>query len=220
MLPTIDKPVVQYVVEEAISAGIEDVIMVTGSNKRAIEDHFDNSYELEKRLVDFGKEQLIEEIRKPASLANFIYVRQKGPCGNAIPVKSCKHLVSDEPFLVLWGDEFFLSKGKTRSQQAVEAYEKYQATILCAFVSKNEEDTRKYGFVDGVEVKPGVWKVNRLIENPDPENNLQILLSFRYTFLLLIFSLFWNLSNRGLGESIIWQKLLINWHNQENLFML
>lgn len=128
MLPIIDKPVVQYVVEEAISAGIED--------------HFDNSYELEKRLVDFGKEQLIEEIRKPASLANFIYVRQKGSYGNAIPVKSCKHLVSDEPFLVLWGDEFFLSKGKTRSQQAVEAYEKYQATILCAFVYKNEEDTK------------------------------------------------------------------------------
>ncbi len=166
MLPIVDKPVIQFVVEEAVGAGIEDVILVTGANKRAIEDHFDFSYELEKRLVDFGKPNLIGEIQKPAELANFIHIRQKGPYGNAIPVKIAQHLVGDEPFLVLWGDEFFLCKNKSRSQQAIEAYEKYQSTILCGITSTDPEDAKKYAFVDGVEVEPGVWKVNRLIEKP------------------------------------------------------
>lgn len=166
MLTIVDKPVVQYVVEDAVSAGIEDVILVTGANKRAIEDHFDNSYELEKRLIEFGKEKMIEEIRKPAELANFIYIRQKGPYGNAVPVKVSQHLVKDEPFLVLWGDEFFVCEGKSRSEQAVEAYEKYQSTILCGVFTDNPEDTKKYAYVDGEEIEPGVWKVNRLIEKP------------------------------------------------------
>ncbi len=170
MLPIIDKPVVQFVVEEAISAGIEDIILVTGPNKRAIEDYFDYSYELEKRLIDFGKESLIPDINKPASLANFIYIRQKGPYGNAIPIKVAKKLVENEPFLVLWGDEFLLCDGKTRAQQVVEAYEKLKASVLCAFVSNDPEDTKKYAFVDGYEVEPGVWKVNRLIEKPGVGN--------------------------------------------------
>jgi len=166
MLPIVDKPVIQFVVEEAVQAGIEDVILVTGANKRAIEDHFDHSYELEKRLIDFGKVDLIDQIRKPAELANFIYIRQKGPYGNATPVKVARHLVGNEPFLVLWGDEFFLCKNKSRSQQAIEAYQKYQSTILCGIVSTDPDDAKKYAFVDGEEVEPGVWKVNRLVEKP------------------------------------------------------
>jgi UTP--glucose-1-phosphate uridylyltransferase len=178
MLPIVDKPVIQYVVEEAVSAGIEDVILVTGANKRAIEDHFDFSYELEKRLADFGKYQLIADIQKPAELANFIHIRQKGAYGNAIPVKISQHLVGNEPFLVLWGDEFFVCKGKSRAEQAVEAYEKYEATIICGIMTDDPEDTKKYAFVDGKEVEPGVWKVNRLLEKPGPSkapSNLAIL---------------------------------------------
>src|SRR3989339_1263899 len=109
MLPVVDKPVIQYVVEEAVAAGIEDIIMVTSWQKRTLEDHFDYSLELEKQLKDRGKLEQLEEVRRIAGMANFIYVRQKGPYGNATPVISASHLVKNEPFAVLWGDEFFRS---------------------------------------------------------------------------------------------------------------
>src|SRR4030067_779716 len=106
MLPIIDKPAIQYVVEEAVASGIEDVIIVTGYNKRAIEDHFDHCLELENYLEKCGKLEQLEEIRRIARLANFIYIRQKGPYGNATPVLNAEPIIGNEPFAVLWGDEF------------------------------------------------------------------------------------------------------------------
>jgi UTP--glucose-1-phosphate uridylyltransferase len=107
MMPIVDKPVIQYVVEDAVSAGIEDILIVTGAQKRSIEDHFDNSFELEKRLEDAGKTKELQQIRDIANLANFHYIRQKGPLGNATPIWNAKDFVGNEPFLVLFGDDFF-----------------------------------------------------------------------------------------------------------------
>lgn len=170
MLPIVDKPVIQYVVEEAVSAGIEDVIIITGYSKRSIEDHFDSPDEdLIKNLNEGNKAHLIEEVKKISELANFIYVRQKGPYGNATPIRSAKHLVENEPFLVLWGDDFVLAQ-PSRATQMIEAYEKYQAPILCGIKTDRKEDTKKYAFVDGTDLGNGVWKINRLIEKPGVEN--------------------------------------------------
>jgi len=170
MLPIVDKPVIQYVVEEAVDAGIQDIIIVTGSNKRAIEDHFDNPNEdLIKNLLQGNKQYLIDEIKKISEMANFVYVRQKGPYGNATPIKSAQHLVDSEPFLVLWGDEFVVAK-PSRATQLIEAYNTYKATILGGVIKKGEEDYTRYGYVDGVEIEKGVWKVNGLKEKPGKNN--------------------------------------------------
>ncbi|OGK34311.1 UTP--glucose-1-phosphate uridylyltransferase [Candidatus Roizmanbacteria bacterium RIFCSPLOWO2_01_FULL_38_12] len=165
MLPIVDKPVIQYVVEEAVSAGLQDIVLVTGWHKRAIEDHFDYPYELEKRLEEWGKSDKISELRRIADFANFIYIRQKGPYGNATPIKSVEHVINQEPFLVLWGDDFVLAT-PSRAEQLIAAYNKYEATILCGIMTDNPSDTERYAFVDGVDLGNGVWKVNRLIEKP------------------------------------------------------
>lgn len=169
MLPLIDKPIIQYVVEDAVAAGVEDVIIVTGWHKRSIEDHFDYPFELEKRLEEAGKEKELAEIRNIANLANFIYIRQKGRLGNATPILNARKIVGDEPFLVLWGDDF-ISANPSRAVQLVEAYEKYGGCILSGYRTKAESDTKKYGFAAGEEIAEGVIKVNNLIEKPGPED--------------------------------------------------
>jgi len=168
MLPLIDKPIIQFVVEDAVSAGIEDIIIVTGWHKRSIEDHFDYPFELEKRLELGGKEKELAQIREIANLANFIYIRQKGPLGNATPILNARHLLGEEPFLVLWGDDF-IKATPTRSQQLIAAYEKYGCSILSGYRTKKEADTKKYGFVAGEEVEDGVIRVKSIIEKPGPD---------------------------------------------------
>src|SRR3990170_8563354 len=116
MLPIVDKPIIQYVVEQAVEAGIEEIIVVTGWHKRAIEDHFDTHFELEARLEKDGKMEQLEEIRRISNLANFVYVRQKEPLGNGHAVLVAKDIVGDEPFLVMWGDEFFQAEPAAVSQ--------------------------------------------------------------------------------------------------------
>lgn len=170
MLPIIDKPVIQYVVEEVVEAGIEDVIMVTGANKRAIEDHFDTpAAELSQWLEIGGKEKALAEIRRISEMANFIYIRQKGPYGNATPIRSVQHLVNGEPFLAFWGDEFTKSQ-PSRAKQMIKTYEKYEGTILGGVKLSKTEDYKRYGYVKGEEIEPGVWRVERLIEKPGREN--------------------------------------------------
>jgi len=169
MLPIVDKPVIQYVVEEAVSAGIEDVIIVTGYTKRSIEDHFDSpNADLVKNLEMGKKYDLLEEIKKISEMANFIYIRQKGPYGNATPIKSAKHVIGNEPFLVLWGDDFVLAN-PSRAKQMIDVFYHYEATILCGIRTKRKEDTTRYAFVKGKDLGNGVWKVEKLIEKPGPE---------------------------------------------------
>lgn len=166
MLPIVDKPIIQYVVEDAVSAGITDIIIVTGWHKRTIEDHFDYPFELEKRLEESGKYAELEEIRRIADLANFYYLRQKGPVGNATPILNAKDLVGNEPFLVLWGDDFIQAE-PSRSKQLIDAYEKYGGSaILGSIRSKKKEDYSRYAYANGKQLESGFLKIEEIIEKP------------------------------------------------------
>jgi UTP--glucose-1-phosphate uridylyltransferase len=167
MLTIIDKPVIQYVVEEAVASGIEEVIIVTGANKRAIEDHFDYNYELQNWLQKQGKEKERQEIKKIADMAHFIYVRQKGPYGNGTPVLNCAHLIGDEPFAVLWADDLIVGK-KPRLRQLMEVYKRYNSPVLTA-IETTKEGSKRYGMIDGSKVSRNVLQVKSVIEKPGPE---------------------------------------------------
>lgn len=168
MLTIVDKPVIQYVVEELVASGIEDIIIVTGSEKRAIEDHFDRSFDLENFLEKVGKNDKAEEIRRIASLANFVYVRQKGPYGNATPVINAKHLVRNEPFIVIWGDEFIYSE-KPRVKQLIEAYEKYNSSVISGVRIADKENLSKYGIAKVKPVEGNIFQIEEIVEKPTVE---------------------------------------------------
>jgi UTP--glucose-1-phosphate uridylyltransferase len=167
MLPIVDRPVIQYVVDEIVASGIEDIVLVTGSSKRAIEDHFDRSYELENFLKSVGKTEKAEEIKKIATAANFIYIRQKGPYGNATPVIASKHLVKDEPFAVVWGDEF-ISSDPPRLKQLIEVYEKYGHSVISGVKIPKKEDLSKYGIASLKPVEGNVYQIEKIVEKPNP----------------------------------------------------
>lgn len=169
MLPIVDKPIIQYVVEEAVASGIEDIVIVTGWNKRSIEDHFDYPFELEKRLLEAGKEDQAEEVRKIAEMANFIYIRQKGTYGNGTPVLNARRVIGDEVFAVLWGDEFIYSE-PPRLKQMVEVWEKYGKPNVSA-VRVLPEAVNKYGIADvgAVEGEENIFKINRIVEKPEAD---------------------------------------------------
>jgi UTP--glucose-1-phosphate uridylyltransferase len=164
MLPVVDKPVIQYVVEELVASGITDIIIVTGWHKRAIEDHFDYPFELINLLESQKKHELLEEVKRTASLANFIYIRQKGPYGNATPVRCAKQVVGDEPFVVMWGDEFIYAK-PPRALQCIKVFEKYGDPVISA-VRVPKADVSRYGIVEAVNVEDNVWQIKKLIEKP------------------------------------------------------
>jgi len=168
MLPVVDKPIIQYVVEDAVKSGITDIIMVTGPSKRAVEDHFSPNYELINLLKKQGKHEMAEEVKKIADLANFIFIRQKGPYGNGTPVLCAKDVVGDEPFAVMWGDEFFYCPKKPQLKQLIDVYEKYGDPVITAH-NTNDEGTTKYAIIDGVKVENGVYQVKKLVEKPGPE---------------------------------------------------
>ncbi len=169
MLPVVDKPVIQYVVEELVEAGIEQIIFVTSWHKRAIEDHFDRHLELERKLEKAGKTEQLEMIKKLSSMAEFVYVRQKEARGNGDAILTAEKVVGDEPFVVLWGDDFITAE-PSRTRQLIEAYNKYGTTILGGVRTSDPEDTKRYGFVKGEEIEKGIVKVDDLIEKPGPEN--------------------------------------------------
>lgn len=170
MLPIVDKPVIQYVVEEAVDSGIENIIIVTGSNKRAIEDHFDKpTADLIKNLVDGNKQHLLEEINRIAEMANFIYIRQKGAYGNGTPVLTAEPVIENEPFAVLWGDEF-ISANPPRLKQMMDVYEKYPGSIVISGVEiKKKEDLSRYGIAELKHVEGNVYEILQIVEKPDPD---------------------------------------------------
>lgn len=170
MLPIVDKPVIQYVVEEAVASGIEDVVIVTGALKRAIEDHFDvPNAELIKNLQNGGKEKLLEDIQRISEMANFIYIRQKGPYGNGTPVLSAAPAIDNETFAVVWGDEFIYST-PPRLAQMIRVYEKYGGAVISAVRIKNKEDLRRYGIAKVTPVAGNVFKIEKIVEKPEPED--------------------------------------------------
>ncbi len=169
MLPVVDKPIIQYVVEEAVESGIEDVIIVTGSTKRAIEDHFDlPNADLINNLEDGGKKEAIEQIKKISEMANFIYVRQKGSYGNGTPVLCAEPAIEDEPFAIVWGDEFIYAK-PPRLSQMIKVYEKYGGMVISGVRIEKKEDLSRYGIADITKVDGNVYKINKIVEKPDPD---------------------------------------------------
>jgi UTP--glucose-1-phosphate uridylyltransferase len=169
MLPIVDKPVIQYVVEEAVASGIEDIIIVTGSNKRAIEDHFDiPNQDLVQNLINGGKEKLLNEIKKIADMANFIYVRQKGPYGNGTPVLAGEPIIDGDPFAVLWGDEFIYAE-PPRLQQMTQVFEKYGGMVISGVKIEKKADLKRYGIADLEPVAGNVFKIKKIVEKPEPD---------------------------------------------------
>lgn len=167
MLPIIDKPIIQYVVEEAVASGIEDIIIVTGYNKRAIEDHFDHNIELENYLKECGKEEQLAEIQKIAEMANFIYVRQKGPYGNGTPVLNAEAIIGDEPFAVLWGDEF-IHADPPRLKQMMEVFDKYGDPVISGVRIENKDYLSKYGIARIKDVEDKIFEIEEIVEKPEP----------------------------------------------------
>lgn len=167
MLPIVDKPVIQYVVEELVESGVTDIVIVTGWHKRAIEDHFDYPNELIQTLKDQNKHELVEEVKRTAELANFIYIRQKGPYGNGTPVLCARPIIGDEPFIAIWGDEFIYAK-PPRAKQCIEVFEKYGDPVISA-VRVPKEDVSRYGIVEATNVEKNIWQIKKLIEKPAKE---------------------------------------------------
>jgi len=169
MLPIVDKPVIQYVIEEAVAAGIEDIVIVGSTQKGAIEDHFDvPNADLLNNLQAGGKTELIELVHKIADLANFIYIRQKGMYGNGTPVLCAEPVIEKEMFAVMWGDEFIYSD-PPRLSQMVSVYEKYGGAVISAVRIPNKEDLKRYGIADVEPVEGNVYKIKHIVEKPQPD---------------------------------------------------
>ena len=167
MLPLVDKPIIQYSVEEAVASGISNIILVTGRGKNAIEDHFDVSVELETFLEARGKKELLAEIRKISNLINFSYVRQGEPLGLGHAVLVTRALVGDEPFAVILGDDV-IDANPPALRQMIDVFEEMQGPVL-AIEQVPRDEVSAYGIIDAEEVKPGVYRIRDLVEKP-PRN--------------------------------------------------
>jgi len=169
MLPVVDKPVVQYLVEEAVEAGIEEIIFVTGRGKRAIEDHFDTSFELEETLVEKSKHELLESVRKISDLAKFSYVRQSMPLGDGHAVLQAAHVVGNEPVLVLFGDCIYDSIIPA-SKQLIDTFQECDCSVVG--LSRVElDEVSKFGVIEGIMLDKSTYEITKLIEKPSPNES-------------------------------------------------
>ncbi|WP_339206408.1 UTP--glucose-1-phosphate uridylyltransferase GalU [Paenibacillus sp. FSL K6-3182] len=176
MLPIVDKPTLQYIIEEAVESGIEEVLIITGRNKKSIEDHFDKSIELELELEAKGKKMLLEEIREISDMINIHYIRQKEPKGLGHAIYCAKSFIGNEPFAVLLGDDIVYSK-QPCLRQLIDIYDVYRTSVL-GVQEVAISDVSKYGIVKGLHIENGVYKVQGLIEKPrieDSPSNVAIL---------------------------------------------
>lgn len=200
MLPILDKPTIQYIVEEAARAGIEDIIIVTGKHKRAIEDHFDNQKELEMILQDKGKTDLLEKVKYSTELANIFYVRQKEQKGLGHAIYSARQFIGDEPFAVLLGDDIVESDNPA-IKQLIEAYEETGKSVIG--VQEVEEDqTHRYGIIDPLEKSGRKYEVKEFVEKPkqgSAPSNLAIM--GRYVLTADIFD-YLKTQSKGAGGEI------------------
>ncbi len=190
MLIVVDKPVIQFVVEESVDAGISDILIVTGRHKRAIEDHFDPSFELENILVEKNKKDVLAILEQVANLANLHFVRQKRQRGLADAIYQGKTFIGDDPFVVLLGDTIIDSKSKESVlSQMIEIYETTGKSVV-AVEEVEKKNISRYGIIDGEEIEEGVFNVKDLVEKPEPDkapSNLAI--ASRYIFAPGIFNL-------------------------------
>lgn len=170
MLPIIDKPIIQYIVEELVDAGIEDILIVTGYHKRSIEDHFDQmSADLRENLENGGKDELMDRTKKISDLANFAYIRQKGPYGSATPIVNAEPLIGNEPFIYTYADELIVSS-TNRFKQMIDLYDQLGGAILPCINISSEEEFKRYGVLDGQQTSENVIEIKGLVEKPGKAN--------------------------------------------------
>ncbi len=171
MLPLVDKPIIQHIVEELVAAGIEDIVIVTGYHKRSIEDHFDHtSTDLKLSLEKSGKNEILKEVKKISGLANFAYIRQKGPYGTGTPILNAAHLIGDEPFIYTFADDFVVST-PPRFQQLLDVREANGGSVISCVKRSEDEDFKRYGYVSGNEISPGVIDIITAVEKPGSREN-------------------------------------------------
>ncbi|HWZ65413.1 MAG TPA: UTP--glucose-1-phosphate uridylyltransferase [Patescibacteria group bacterium] len=203
MLPIVDKPVIQIIVEQLVAAGVTDIIIVTGYTKRPVEDHFDRSEELENDLISRGKLKLAEQIKAVAEMANFIYVRQKGtPKGNARPILNAQHLLNDEPFFVLFADDFF----RTSVPYPVQLLEAYKQTghSVISLTKVAAADASRLGMVTiESEFDEKTFKLKGLVEKPGAENTPSLYASVGSFLLTPDILPFINQQETGVGDEIV-----------------
>ncbi|WP_317310961.1 UTP--glucose-1-phosphate uridylyltransferase GalU [Clostridium thermobutyricum] len=199
MLPIVDKPTIQYIIEEAVASGIEEILIITGRNKKCIEDHFDKSIELEMELEKSGKEELLELVKDISSMVDIHYIRQKEPKGLGHAIHCAKTFVGNEPFAVLLGDDVVYNE-KPCLKQLMECYEEYKTSIL-GVQTVLEENVSKYGIINGIHIEDRVYKVKDLVEKPSVEeapSNVAIL--GRYIITPQIFDILENTKPGKGGE--------------------
>ncbi|MEK5139245.1 UTP--glucose-1-phosphate uridylyltransferase GalU [Priestia sp. FSL W8-0001] len=198
MLPIVDKPTIQYIVEEAVAAGIEDIIIVTGKNKRAIEDHFDYAFELEQNLFEKQKLELLETVRSISNMVDVHYIRQKEPKGLGHAVWCARTFIGDDPFAVLLGD-IIIDKGNACLKDLIDCYEETQTSTI-AVQQVPTKDIHQYGVIDGDEIETGKHLIKQLVEKPkvNPPSNLAIL--GRYVLDPTIFNILEHIGEGAGGE--------------------
>ena len=168
MLPIVDKPTIQYIIEEAVASGIEEILIITGRSKKCIEDHFDKSVELELELEKSGKEEMLKMVRDISDMVDIHFIRQKEPKGLGHAISCAKTFVGDEPFAVLLGDDIVYNDEKPCLKQLIDCYDEYKTSVL-GVQTVNPNDVSKYGIVNGLHIEDRVYKVKGLVEKPSLE---------------------------------------------------
>ena len=182
MLPLVDKPLIQYAVEEAVASGIESILIITGRDKSAIENHFDISFELEQLLKDKGKHEMFEQIRAISDIAQISYTRQKQALGLGHAIYQAKDFAGDEPFAVLLADDI-VDAERPALQQMIDVFEKYEAPVIATMQVAGEAISR-FGVIDAMQVEPGVYRINDMVEKPaaaDAPSDLAIIGRYIFT---------------------------------------
>ena len=168
MLPIVDKPTIQYIIEEAVASGIEEILIITGRSKKCIEDHFDKSVELELELEKSGKEQMLKMVREISDMVDIHFIRQKEPKGLGHAISCAKTFVGNEPFAVLLGDDIVYNEGRPCLKQLIDCYDEYKTSVL-GVQTVEAKDVNKYGIVNGIHIEDRVYKVKGLVEKPPVE---------------------------------------------------
>ena len=168
MLPIVDKPTIQYIIEEAVASGIEEILIITGRSKKCIEDHFDKSVELELELEKSGKEEMLKMVREISDMVDIHFIRQKEPRGLGHAISCAKTFVGNEPFAVLLGDDIVYNEGRPCLKQLIDCYDEYKTSVL-GVQTVEAKDVNKYGIVNGIHIEDRVYKVKGLVEKPPVE---------------------------------------------------
>ncbi|WP_302652732.1 UTP--glucose-1-phosphate uridylyltransferase GalU [uncultured Clostridium sp.] len=217
MLPIVDKPTLQYIIEECVASGIEEILIITGRNKKSIEDHFDRSVELEMELEKSGKEEMLKMVREISDMVNIHFIRQKEPRGLGHAILCAKTFVGNEPFAVLLGDDVVYNDNKPCLKQLIDCYEKYKTSVL-GVQAVPEKYVNKYGIVDGLHIEHRVYKVKGLVEKPAVEEaptNVAIL--GRYIITPQIFKVLEN-TKPGKGGEIQLTDALLTLMEEEAMY--